>query len=55
MAFAASMGRTISPIAGILVAIAGIARISPMDIVKRNLIPLSLGLLVMVILNFLIF
>ena len=55
MAFAASMGRTISPIAGILVAIAGIARISPMDIVKRNLIPLTLGLLVMLILNFLIF
>ena len=53
MAFAASMGRTISPIAGILVAIAGIARINPIDIVKRNLIPLSLGLLVMLILNFL--
>ena len=53
MAFAASMGRTVSPIAGILVAIAGIAKVSPMDIVKRNLIPLCLGLLVMLCINFL--
>jgi DcuC family C4-dicarboxylate transporter len=53
MAFAASMGRTVSPIAGILVAIAGIAKVSPMDIVKRNLIPLCLGLVVMLCINFL--
>ncbi len=36
------MGRTISPITGLIVAVGGIAGISPFRIVKRNLIPILL-------------
>lgn len=36
MQFASSLGRTISPIAGIVLAVAAIAGISPSEIVKRN-------------------
>ena len=53
MAFAASMGRTVSPIAGVLVAVAALAKVSPVDVVKRNLLPFAIALLVMLLLNFL--
>lgn len=35
----AGIGRTLSPIAGVIIAIAGIAGVSPVDIVKRTAIP----------------
>lgn len=52
MNLAASMGRTVSPVAGVLIATAEIAGVSAFDIVKRNLIPLGSALLFMLIYHF---
>lgn len=52
MQLAASMGRAISPVSGVLIATAQIAGLTPMDIVKRNLIPLISTLLLMFLLHF---
>lgn len=52
MQLAASMGRTVSPVSGVLIATAAIAKVSSMDIVKRNLIPLVAALLFMLIFHF---
>ncbi|MGS2739538.1 C4-dicarboxylate transporter DcuC [Sinomicrobium sp. M5D2P17] len=49
MQFSASMGRTVSPVAGVLIATAEVAEVSPFEIVKRNIIPLSAALVVMII------
>jgi len=53
MNLAASMGRTVSPVAGVIIATAEIAGVTPLQIVKRNLIPLSAGLIVLLIAHFL--
>lgn len=53
MNFAASMGRTISPIAGVLIASAELAGVTSFQIVKRNLIPIVSAMLVMLIYHFL--
>ncbi len=52
MQLAASMGRTISPVSGVLIASAGIAGISSMDIAKRNLLPLGIALISMMLIHF---
>ena len=52
MNLAASMGRTISPVSGVLIATAEIAQVSSMQIVKRNLIPMLVGLIVMIVYHF---
>lgn len=52
MNFAASMGRTVSPVAGVIIAASEIAGVSAMDLVKRNLIPLLTALVVMLIYHF---
>ncbi|WP_461532814.1 C4-dicarboxylate transporter DcuC [Sinomicrobium sp.] len=49
MQFSASMGRTVSPVAGVLIAVAEVAGVSTFEIVKRSLIPLAAGLVVMII------
>lgn len=43
----AGMGRTISPIAGVIIAVAGISGLSPFDIVRRTFIPMFIGWLLM--------
>lgn len=48
----ASMGRAVSPIAGIIVAIAGVGGVSPMDLAKRNMIPLTGGFLFLLAYHF---
>lgn len=48
----AGFGRTISPIAGVIIAVAGISGLSPFDIVRRTLIPMVSGWLLMLILTF---
>lgn len=45
---ASSMGRSASPIAGVIVAIAGVAGASPIDLAKRNLIPLTLSVIFLI-------
>ena len=45
---ASSMGRSASPIAGVIVAIAGVAGASPIDLAKRNLIPLTISVIFLI-------
>lgn len=45
---ASSMGRSASPIAGVIVAIAGVAGASPMEVAKRNMIPLTLSVIFLI-------
>ena len=52
MQLSASMGRTVSPIAGVIIATAEIANVSTLAIVKRNIIPLGIALLVMLVFHF---
>ena len=52
MQLSSSMGRAISPIAGVIVAIAEVAGVSTNDLVKRNAIPLSVGLAAMVLVHY---
>lgn len=52
MQFSASMGRTVSPVAGVIIAVADIAGVSTFQIVKRNLIPLVVALVVMLVFHF---
>lgn len=54
MSLAASMGRTVSPIAGVLVAVGELAKVPTEQIVKRNLIPFGLAMALMLILNFIL-
>jgi len=52
MQFSASMGRTVSPVAGVIIATAEIAKVSTLAIVKRNLIPLGIALVIMLFYHF---
>jgi C4-dicarboxylate transporter, DcuC family len=52
MNLAASMGRSLSPIAGVLLATAEVAGVPVIEIVKRNLIPVGLVLLTLLIYHF---
>lgn len=54
MEFSASMGRTVSPISGVLIATANIAKVSPFAIAKRNAIPFGIAFLVMIIVHFIL-
>lgn len=54
MQLSASMGRAVSPIAGVIIAIAEVAGVSPMDLARRNAIPLVGSLLFMVAYHFLL-
>ncbi len=52
MQLSASMGRTVSPVAGVLIATAEIAKVNTFQIVKRNLIPLVVALIIMLTYHF---
>lgn len=52
MQFSASIGRTVSPVAGVIIAVSEIAGVSTLQIVKRNFIPLVVALLLMLIIHF---
>lgn len=52
MQLSASMGRTVSPVAGVLIATADLAKVSTFSIVKRNLIPLVVALIIMLTYHF---
>lgn len=52
MQLSASMGRTVSPVAGVLIATAEIAGVTTLQIVKRNLIPLTIALIIMLIYHY---
>lgn len=52
MQLSASMGRTVSPVAGLIIAVSDIAGVTPLQIVKRNLIPLVVALLFMLLIHY---
>ena len=54
MHFATALGHTVSPITGVIVAVAGCAGISPFEIVRRTAIPMA-GALVATIVATMIF
>uniref|UniRef100_A0A3B0M0F5 Cryptic C4-dicarboxylate transporter DcuD n=1 Tax=Arsenophonus endosymbiont of Trialeurodes vaporariorum TaxID=235567 RepID=A0A3B0M0F5_9GAMM len=45
---ASNLGRTMSPVSGVVVAVSGMAKISPFEVVKRTSIPVLVGLLVVI-------
>lgn len=47
MQLSASMGRTVSPVAGVIIATAAVAGVTTLEIVKRNMIPLVVALIIM--------
>ena len=55
MHFAASAARAMSPITAVIVVAAGMANISPFDLVKRTAIPMAGALIMIVIGNFVLF
>jgi DcuC family C4-dicarboxylate transporter len=51
MQFASGMLRAMSPVAGVIIAVAGAAGISPMAIVRRTALPMIVGMVVTIIAN----
>ncbi len=52
MQFAASIARSVSPITAVIVAVSGIAKVSPFDVVKRTAIPMAGAMLVNIVAGF---
>ncbi len=46
---ASNLGRTISPVSGVVVAVAGMANISPFEVVKTDIRPVIVGLIVVIV------
>ena len=46
---AAQLGRTTSPIAGVVILIAGMSRVSPIDLVKRTCVPMVITWFVLIL------
>lgn len=46
---ASNLGRTLSPVSGVVVAVAGMAKISPFEVVKRTSVPVLVGLIVVIV------
>lgn len=54
MQFAASIARSVSPITGVIVAVSGIAKVSPFDVVKRTAIPMAGAMIANLVATFLL-
>ncbi|AWH87313.1 anaerobic C4-dicarboxylate transporter DcuC [Limnobaculum parvum] len=46
---ASNIGRTMSPVSGVVVATSGMAKISPFEVVKRTSVPMIVGMIVVII------
>ncbi|HDY4895566.1 TPA: anaerobic C4-dicarboxylate transporter DcuC [Yersinia enterocolitica] len=46
---ASNLGRTLSPVSGVVVAVAGMAKISPFEVVKRTSVPVLVGLVAVIV------
>lgn len=55
MQFAAEMLRPLSPVAGVMIIVAGAAKVTPMALVKRTAIPCTIGMAVIFLMNILLF
>ena len=49
MQFATSIARSVSPIAAVIIAVAGVAGLSPIDVVKRTAVPMAISMVVTLI------
>jgi len=49
-----SLARTVSPITAVIIAVSGLAKVKPMDLVKRTSVPIVGGMITVVILNYLL-
>lgn len=47
--FAAGIGRTISPVAGVIITVAGMGKIAPLDVVKRTIVPMAASMVLVLI------
>ncbi len=47
--FAAGIGRTISPVAGVIITVAGMGNISPLDVIKRTFVPMMSSMVIVLI------
>ncbi|MGS9174659.1 anaerobic C4-dicarboxylate transporter DcuC, partial [Salmonella enterica subsp. enterica serovar Infantis] len=45
---ASNLGRTIYPVSGVVVAVAGMAKISTFEVVKRTSVPVIVGMLIVI-------
>ena len=55
MQFASGMMRAMSPVAGVIIAVAGAAGVAPMAIVRRTWIPMVLGMVATLVANAILF
>jgi DcuC family C4-dicarboxylate transporter len=55
MQFASGMFRAMSPVAGVIIAVAGAAGVSPMAIVRRTWLPMTVGMVVTLVVNWVLF
>ncbi|QIM62406.1 anaerobic C4-dicarboxylate transporter DcuC [Pasteurellaceae bacterium Orientalotternb1] len=46
---ASNIGRSLSPVSGVVVAVSGMAKISPFEVVKRISVPMIVGLIVVIV------
>jgi DcuC family C4-dicarboxylate transporter len=53
MQLVAGMGRAISPVSGVIIAVSKAGESSPLEIVKRTLIPSIGGMITMIVVNYL--
>ena len=49
MQFASSIARSVSPITAVIVAVSGVANVSPFEVVKRTAIPMAGAMLANII------
>lgn len=55
MQLASGIGRGLSPVAGAVIAVAGLAEVDTDDLIKRNIVPLVCGAIVNIIVSYVIF
>ena len=54
MQLATSIGRSLSPVAGVVIAVAGLAEVTTEDLIKHSIIPMVVAFIVNVIASYLI-
>lgn len=55
MHFATAIGRSLSPVAGVVIAVAGMAEIEMTDLIKRNVVPMVIAFIVNVLASYILF
>lgn len=55
MHFATAIGRSLSPVAGVVIAVAGMAGLEATDLIKRNIVPMVIAFIVNVLASYILF